>query len=80
MTTGVRAFLVEVCGGAAVGVGLGYVFSKFIQRIDDPSIEITLTTVLAYGSYLAAQTLHLSGVIATVAAGATSVILVLAAG
>lgn len=71
VTTGVRAFLVEVCGGAAVGVGLGYVFSKFIQRIDDPSIEITLTTVLAYGSYLAAQTLHLSGVIATVAAGLT---------
>ena len=36
-----------------------------------PSIEITLTTVLAYGSYLAAQGLHLSGVIATVAAGLT---------
>lgn len=66
---GVQAFVVEVCGGIAVGMGLGYIFSKFIQRIDDPAIEITLTTVLAYGSYLAAQTLHLSGVIATVAAG-----------
>ena len=55
----------------AVGVALGYLSSKFTQRIDDPSVEITLTTVLAYGSYLAAQTLHLSGVIATVAAGLT---------
>ncbi len=41
------------------------------QKIDDPQIEITLTTVLAYSSYLAAQSLHVSGVIATVAAGVT---------
>jgi monovalent cation:H+ antiporter, CPA1 family len=47
------------------------VFSKFTQKIDDPAIEITLTTVLAYSSYLAAQSLHLSGVIATVAAALT---------
>jgi len=69
--TGVQTFLVQVCGGVAVGVALGYLVSKFTQRIDDPPLEITLTTILAYGSYLAAQTLHLSGVIATVAAGLT---------
>ena len=67
--TGVRDFVVDVAGGAAVGVGLGYVFSKLTQRIDDSEIEITLTTILAYGSYLLAQSMHLSGVIATVAAG-----------
>ena len=66
---GLRDFAVEVAGGAALGVGLGYVFSRLTQRIDDPEIEITLTTILAYGSYLLAQSLHLSGVIATVAAG-----------
>ena len=69
IATGIRDFVVDVAGGAAVGVGLGYVFSKITQRIDDPEIEITLTTILAYGSYLLAQSLHLSGVIATVAAG-----------
>ncbi len=69
ISTGVRDFVVDVAGGAAVGVGLGYVFSKLTQRIDDPEIEITLTTILAYGSYLLAQSLHWSGVIATVAAG-----------
>ena len=69
--TGLMTFIVEVCGGIAVGVALGYIASKFTQRIDDPAIEITLTTILAYGSYLTAQTLHLSGVIATVAAGLT---------
>jgi CPA1 family monovalent cation:H+ antiporter len=69
ISTGARDFVVDVAGGAAVGVGLGYVFSKLTQRIDDPEIEITLTTILAYGSYLLAQSLHWSGVIATVAAG-----------
>jgi CPA1 family monovalent cation:H+ antiporter len=69
--TGVRNFVVEVAGGVAVGSTLGYIFSKFTQKIDEPAIEITLTTVLAYSSYLAAQSLHLSGVIGTVAAGLT---------
>ena len=69
--TGVQNFLVEVLGGIALGGGLGYLFSKLTQKIDEPQIEITLTTVLAYSSYLAAQSLHVSGVIATVAAGVT---------
>ena len=69
--TGIQSFLFEVLGGIALGGGLGYLFSKLTQRIDEPQIEITLTTVLAYSSYLAAQSLHMSGVIATVAAGIT---------
>ena len=71
ITAGVRNFVIEVVGGVAVGVTLGYVFSKLTQKIDEPAIEITLTTVLAYSSYLAAQALHVSGVIGTVAAGLT---------
>ncbi|MFZ3265280.1 MAG: Na+/H+ antiporter, partial [Terriglobales bacterium] len=68
---GIRDFVVEVAGGAAVGMLLGYIFSKLTHRVDDPEVEIALTTVLAYGSYLLAQSLHLSGVIAVVAAGLT---------
>jgi CPA1 family monovalent cation:H+ antiporter len=37
--------------------------------VDDPQIEITLTTILAYGSYLLAFHLHLAGVIGTASAG-----------
>ena len=66
---GVQKFFVDVLGGVGVGLAMGYVFSKLMQRIDEPQIEITLTTVLAYSSYLVAQALHLSGVIATVSAG-----------
>jgi Na+:H+ antiporter len=69
IATGVRTFFVQVLGGAAVGLGFGYLVSKITARIDEPEIEITLTTILAYSSFLVAQSLHLSGVIATVVAG-----------
>ncbi len=71
ITKGVENFVVEVLGGTAIGFFLGYVISKVTERIDDPQIEITLTTIAAYGSYLLANSLHLSGVIATVVAGLT---------
>jgi CPA1 family monovalent cation:H+ antiporter len=48
---------------------VGYVTSKAIQRIDDPMIEITLTSIAAYGSFALAERVHLSGVLATVVAG-----------
>jgi CPA1 family monovalent cation:H+ antiporter len=40
-----------------------------IARVDDYLIETTLTTVLAFGAFLAAEQLHVSGVLAVVAAG-----------
>jgi CPA1 family monovalent cation:H+ antiporter len=61
---------VRVVGlGTLVGVLVGYLASKLTQRVDDPMIEITLTTIAAYGSFIIAEHFHLSGVIATVAAG-----------
>jgi monovalent cation:H+ antiporter, CPA1 family len=67
--TGIRSFFTVTIGGAALGLGLGFVFSLATKRVDDPQIEITLTTILAYSSYLIAEHLHVSGVIATVSAG-----------
>jgi CPA1 family monovalent cation:H+ antiporter len=55
--------------GLAVGIGLGFVAARVIARIDDYLIETTLTTVLAFGSYLVAERLQASGVLAVVAAG-----------
>ncbi len=69
LLNGVGQFFVAIAGGAALGFALGYLASKITETIDDPQIEITLTTILAYGSYLLAHHLHLSGVIATGAAG-----------
>jgi CPA1 family monovalent cation:H+ antiporter len=61
---------VRVVGlGTLIGVVVGYLASKLTQQIEDPMIEITLTTLAAYGSFLLAEHFHLSGVIAVVAAG-----------
>jgi CPA1 family monovalent cation:H+ antiporter len=62
-------FLAVIGGGAVVGTLLGFGIARVTKRIDDPMIEITLTTVAAYGSFVAADRLQLSGVIATVCAG-----------
>src|SRR5258707_2006060 len=59
-------------GGVVVGGLLGWLVARLIARIDDYLIEITLTTVLAFGAYLAAERLGVSGVLAVVAAGLIS--------
>jgi monovalent cation:H+ antiporter, CPA1 family len=56
-------------GGLIIGIFLGWIISRLIARIDDYLIETTLTTVLAFGSYLLAEQFHFSGVLAVVAAG-----------
>jgi CPA1 family monovalent cation:H+ antiporter len=62
-------FVRIVGGGLAIGVLIGLGISQIIRQVDDPMIEITLTTLAAYGSFLAGEHLGFSGVIATVAAG-----------
>jgi CPA1 family monovalent cation:H+ antiporter len=66
---GVAQFLFAVLGGAVLGSFLGYAASRLTRTIDDPEVQITLTAVVAYSSYLLAYQLHLSGIIATASAG-----------
>ena len=68
-TSGVAQFITIAGGGLVVGILLGMLISQFIGRIDDPLVETTLTVVLAFGSYLVAESLGVSGVLAVVAAG-----------
>jgi CPA1 family monovalent cation:H+ antiporter len=62
-------FVTTVGLGALTGGLFGFVLSRLIRRLDDPMVEITLTTIAAYGSFVVAERLHGSGVIATVIAG-----------
>jgi CPA1 family monovalent cation:H+ antiporter len=66
---GVVEFVRVSAGGVAVGLVLGWLVARLIARIDDYLIETTLTTVLAFGSYLVAERLQFSGVLAVVTAG-----------
>jgi CPA1 family monovalent cation:H+ antiporter len=67
---GALEFVVVFLGGLVAGWILGLAAGYVLGRVQDNFIEITLTTVLAYLSFLVAeQALHVSGVMATVAAG-----------
>ena len=66
---GLWEFVRVSAGGLAVGLGLGWLAAQVIARVDNYLIETTLTTVLAFGSYLLAEQFHVSGVLAVVAAG-----------
>lgn len=66
---GLLDFLRVAAGGIVVGFLLGWLVAQLVARIDDYLIETTLTTVLAFGSYLIAERLHFSGVLAVVVAG-----------
>jgi CPA1 family monovalent cation:H+ antiporter len=72
--TGLVAYSLETfgrmaVGGVLVGAALGGVFSLVTTQVDDHLIETALSTLLAYGSFLAAEELHCSGVLSTVFAG-----------
>ena len=69
LTAAVVDFLKVSVGGLLIGVGLGWIISQIVARVDDYLIETMLTTVLAFGSYLVAERFHVSGVLAVVAAG-----------
>ncbi|MGC1905627.1 MAG: Na+/H+ antiporter [Candidatus Acidiferrum sp.] len=55
------------------GLGIGLLIALFIERVerylDDGPIEITLSIMIPYAAYLAAEYAHASGVLAVVACG-----------
>jgi monovalent cation:H+ antiporter, CPA1 family len=69
VSDGILNFVVVVGGGLLIGLVSGALFSRLTAKIDDHLIEITLTTILTYGTFIAAEALEVSGVIAVVAAG-----------
>src|SRR5262249_35866095 len=69
---GILEFFAVFVGGLVVGSGLGLLTGYVLGKISDRFVEITLTTVLAYLTFLLAEeALHVSGVMATIAAGLT---------
>ena len=56
-------------GGVALGLAVGYVIGEIRRRLDDPPTEITISLITGYLAFLPAEELHLSGVLAVVAAG-----------
>ena len=58
-----------VLGGVAVGAVVALALLFLAGRTVDHLVEITLTNIVAYGSFLVAERLGMSGVLATLTAG-----------
>jgi CPA1 family monovalent cation:H+ antiporter len=67
--TGLIDFFRVSLGGIGVGLVLGWATAQLVARFHDRLIVTSLTTILAFGSYLAAEQLHVSGVLSVVVAG-----------
>jgi CPA1 family monovalent cation:H+ antiporter len=63
------AFVWTLGGGIVIGVAVSAAMLLIVGRTDDPLVEITLTTIAAYASFLLAEHFYASGIISALAAG-----------
>ena len=64
-----RSFAVNVVGGIAVGLGVGFLVRHLRRKIKDPALAITVSLGSGYFAYLPAMAMGVSGVLAAVTIG-----------
>jgi CPA1 family monovalent cation:H+ antiporter len=62
-------FLGVAAGGIVVGLVVGVLSDLVIRRQSDSGLAIMLSVLTAYGAYIGAEELHVSGILAAVVAG-----------
>jgi len=63
------SFLFLALGGAIVGAVIGGAWALLVRRLEDEYLIIATTVLVAWAAYISGESLHVSGVIATVTAG-----------
>jgi Na+:H+ antiporter len=66
---GVVSFVATIVVSAVIGAVAGWAAERLMRLADDHLIEVAISVVAAYGTYLVADRLHESGIIATVVVG-----------
>jgi Na+/H+ antiporter len=62
-------FVVSAAGGTAIGLAIGWLFTRLIRRQTNEALSIVLSVLTAYAGYIVAEELHVSGVLGAVFAG-----------
>jgi CPA1 family monovalent cation:H+ antiporter len=68
-SAGALTFALDLLGGTAIGLAVGWIIGQLRARIEDTPVEMTISLLTPYAAFLPAQELGVSGVMATVAAG-----------
>lgn len=63
------SFVVGIVASVAIGAAVGLLIARVAALTTDHLIELTLTLLAAYGTYVLADLLHQSGIISVVVAG-----------
>jgi monovalent cation/hydrogen antiporter len=63
------SFALNVVGGIAIGLGVGFIVRQVRRKIKDPALAITLSLMSGYFAYLPAIAAGVSGVLAAVTIG-----------
>lgn len=66
---GVGKLLYLVTGGIAAGLAIGWVLYALEKRIEDSSIEVTVSLVTPFLAYFGGELIHASGILSVVACG-----------
>ena len=66
----ILAFFGDVGGGIAIGLAVGWLIGEIRKRVNDINTELTISLFSAYGAFIPADQLGVSGVLAVVACGA----------
>ncbi|HLM93217.1 MAG TPA: Na+/H+ antiporter [Gaiellaceae bacterium] len=69
MSEAAGSFALNVVGGIAVGLGVGFVVRHVRRKVKDPALAITLSLTSGYFAYLPAIAIGVSGVLAAVTIG-----------
>ena len=62
-------FAAVAAGGIVVGLAIAYISDLVLRRQHDSDLAIMLSVLTAYGAYIGAEELHVSGILAAVVAG-----------
>ncbi len=65
----VLQFFGDAAGGIAIGFVVGYAIAEIRKRVNDVNTELTISLFSAYGAFVPADQLGLSGVLAVVTCG-----------
>ena len=64
-----QSFFILAVGGIAVGACVGLAWIVAVRNLKDQTLIIVASTLISWLAYIAGETVHVSGVIATVTAG-----------